>query len=299
MKLDWSDLLYDSMIETEKQEKAIAIKESKVVADRTLFITLIVDWSWSHRSHGHRYFANLGVACVMGAKTKKLLYLGVRNKYCAMCLYLKKQEQEKVHDHYFKNWLDSSVHKKLRKMVFYSRHLEKIECTNHVMKNYTKALIKRQGPLKNVKDIVLVKLIKRLVKDARAAIIHNSKNGYRLQALNYIQECLKPVVRKSYRLVTNSNYAENLMSFVDKFLGVTGTRKRKQFEIQENEDYGDTCKKLDLDPEELEKRLQEFKKKLQVSKEQRAQLEKNTRGQDDNEVWFTERKFRVTAQRVE
>lgn len=210
-------------------------------------------------------------------------------------MYLfKKNGKEEVHKHCFKNWSgtscgmesnilveafnesktlhgveyrcfigdgDSSVHKKLQEMVPYGRQIEKIECANHVIKNYTKTLMKVQGVSRSVRKVVTRQVVNRLVKGARAAIIHHSKNGRnpehlredlkngpfhvlgvhksckkyfctstaedtilvgdKLQALNYIQECLKPVIRKAHQLITNStsNYAENFMSLVAKFAG--------------------------------------------------------------------------------
>jgi hypothetical protein len=424
------------MIDAGKQEKALAVTNGNVTKDGTPFITVVVDGGWSHRSYGHRYTSNSGVACVIGAKTKKLLHLDVRNKYCAMCIYLKKNGKDEVHDHCFKNWTgtscgmesdmlvqafnqskalhgleyrcfigdgDSSVHKKLQEMVSYGRNIGKIECTNHVIKNYTKALMKLQGLARNVKTILTRPLIQRLVKGARAAIIYNSNNGKNpvnltedlrngpyhvlgihkncknyfctlpsdegvlegntLQAFNYIQECLKPVVRKAHQLITNStsNYAENFMSLVAKFaggkqvnrckrgsytiraqgagldyqmgpkwhyetmkkalgkspsltvkrrahkitkqllstkkslFGANKKRKRKTNEIKGKEDYGDMCQRLDIDPEQLASEATDFQKSLQVSVEQRDLIEKTTRGQSDNDTWFTERKHRLTA----
>jgi hypothetical protein len=58
-------------------------------------------------------------------------------------------------------------------MVSYGRKIDKIECTNLVIKNYTKALMKLQGVSSNVKTILTRPLIRRLVKDARAAIIQS------------------------------------------------------------------------------------------------------------------------------
>ena len=48
-------------------------------------ITVIVDGGWSKRSHRHSYNAQSGVAVVIGQATRKLLYIGVRNKYCTVC----------------------------------------------------------------------------------------------------------------------------------------------------------------------------------------------------------------------
>lgn len=146
---------------------------------------------------------------------------------------------------------DSSVHKKLREMVSYGKHIEKIECANHAIKNYNKALSRQQGVSKAIRKSLTRPVIQRLVKAARAAIIHNSKNGKdstclreelrngplhvfgnhkhcktyfcteigngtalnpdQSDALNYAKECVKPLVRKAHQLV--------IMSLVAKFSG--------------------------------------------------------------------------------
>jgi hypothetical protein len=84
----WKEILYDSMIDAGKPEKPLALTHDDVTKDGPPFITVVVDGGWSHRNYGHRYASNSGVACVIDVKTKKLLHLGVRNKYCAMCMYL-------------------------------------------------------------------------------------------------------------------------------------------------------------------------------------------------------------------
>ena len=61
---------------------------------------------WSKRSHKHSYNANSGVGVTFGAATKKLLYMGVKNKYCAVC----SKEKSKPPNHkYFKNWTGLST----------------------------------------------------------------------------------------------------------------------------------------------------------------------------------------------
>ncbi|KAH7953310.1 hypothetical protein HPB49_007025 [Dermacentor silvarum] len=57
--------------------------------------------------HGHRYSANSGLAVIIGKRTQKLLYLGVRNKLCSTCEYYEKKGQTKDHACY-ENWDQSS-----------------------------------------------------------------------------------------------------------------------------------------------------------------------------------------------
>ena len=48
-------------------------------------ITVITDGGWSKHKHKHPYNAKSGVAIIIGKETGKLLYIGVRNKYCSVC----------------------------------------------------------------------------------------------------------------------------------------------------------------------------------------------------------------------
>ena len=49
-------------------------------------ITVVIDTGRSKRSHKHLYNAKNGVGVIFGAATKKLLFMGVRNKCCSVCL---------------------------------------------------------------------------------------------------------------------------------------------------------------------------------------------------------------------
>ncbi|KAF2879897.1 hypothetical protein ILUMI_26266 [Ignelater luminosus] len=343
------ELLFDIMTDAGQKERYLAIENGDVTNDETPFITVIVDGGWSHRSHGHRYDANFGVSCVIVLRTKKLLHLDIRNKYCAMCEYLKKTSQNPtivalktgmaVHG-------DSSVHKRLNGMVPYGRNIEKIECANHVTKNYTKALLKILVTA-SIRNALIRLIIKRLTRGARSAFIYNAKHGQnssslredlrnrpfhvsgvhencksyfcktkvnkgsldnnRLQALHYVQKCLKPVLRKAHQLISNktSNLAEKVMSLNDKFVGgkksppstvkrfgqtrlnsLSSTRKclfgtnklknRNKVDVRQ-QDHGRFCQTLDMDLEELEKEANDLMKFLQVTVDKRSEIEEKTR----------------------
>ena len=47
-------------------------------------ITIVVNGGWSKRCHKHSYNAKSGVAVIFGQRMKKLLVVGVLNKYCAV-----------------------------------------------------------------------------------------------------------------------------------------------------------------------------------------------------------------------
>lgn len=111
----------------------------------------------------------------MGYRTGKLLYLGIRNKYCSTCqYYCTKNEDIPVHK-CFKNWSgtstsmetdiiiegfrtsidthglkyltlvgdgDSSVYNKLMEIKPYGPQtgIKKIECKNHLLRNFSSKL---------------------------------------------------------------------------------------------------------------------------------------------------------------
>ena len=71
-------------------------------------ITVVVDAGWSKRSHKHSYNAKSGVGVIFGAATKKLLFIGVRNKYCSVCAVSEHCNVPTPSHQCFKNWSGSS-----------------------------------------------------------------------------------------------------------------------------------------------------------------------------------------------
>ena len=67
-------------------------------------ITVIVDGGWSKRSHHHSYNANSGVGIIIGKATDKLLFLGVRIKYCSACARNIPRDKHQC----YRNWSASS-----------------------------------------------------------------------------------------------------------------------------------------------------------------------------------------------
>ena len=71
--------LGELMLQAGMEEKETAIKNNEYYQN-VPSITVIVDGGWSKSSHKHSYNANSGVRVIFGAVTKKLLYMGVKNK---------------------------------------------------------------------------------------------------------------------------------------------------------------------------------------------------------------------------
>lgn len=155
-------------------------------------ITVIADGAWSKRTYRSNYNALSGVGCIIGAKTNKVLFLEIRNKYCTMCEWSKNKEVRPKTHVCFKNWDksstameadiivegfkrsleihglifaklvgdgDSSITEKLFENKPYGERLvEKIECRNHLLRNYCtklKELTKNDLAVKELKFHVI------------------------------------------------------------------------------------------------------------------------------------------------
>ena len=86
--VSWEKILSEEIIKAGKEEKELALQRNYLVHGYPA-ITVVVDGGWSKRSHKHSYNAKSGVAVIIGKETKKLLFLGVRNKFCSICTVTK------------------------------------------------------------------------------------------------------------------------------------------------------------------------------------------------------------------
>ena len=94
----WHDVLLADMLAAGQEERRLAI-ERKYYHEEVPAITVITDGGWSKRTHKHSYNAAGGVAIIIGKEPKKLLHIGIRNKYCYLCNH----KSSKPHT-CFKNW---------------------------------------------------------------------------------------------------------------------------------------------------------------------------------------------------
>ena len=78
----FEQVVEDNLLAAGKEERSLAIVQG-TFHDGVPAITVVVD-GWSKRSHKHSYTAKSGVGVIFGAATK-LLFIGVRNKYCSVC----------------------------------------------------------------------------------------------------------------------------------------------------------------------------------------------------------------------
>ncbi|KAL4098224.1 hypothetical protein QTP88_022868 [Uroleucon formosanum] len=154
-----------------EEERRLAIESGSIDTDGTPMCTVVADGQWSKRSYKTNYDALSGVATIIGYKSKKILFIGVRNRYCAVCQRAKNKGIPKPEHSCFLNWSkgatsmeadsiaegfkrsmelhglkynkligdgDSSVKKRLSEIMPYGPkfHIQKIECRNHLLRNY-------------------------------------------------------------------------------------------------------------------------------------------------------------------
>jgi len=157
-----------------QRKKKLAIEaEDFVVVKGTKYpaITVVIDGGYSKRSYGHSYNANNGVAVIIGSRTNKVIFMGTRTKSCETCTKNKTREKRIKHE-CFKNWSgsscgmetdiisegfkasiesyglvyakfigdgDSSVFSSIID-VYDTIKVEKIECINHIVRNFNTKL---------------------------------------------------------------------------------------------------------------------------------------------------------------
>ena len=195
-----------------KQERQLAVLNG-CYHNGVPAITVVVDAGWSKRSHKHSYNAKSGVGVIFGAATKKLLFIGVRNKYCSVCAVSEHHNLPTPSHQCFKNWSgsscameadiilegfrmsegihglrylwfigdgDSSVYNSLITGVpTYGYAITKVECVNHAVKCYRNRLeaLCKDKPQYRGQDGLTISMMKRITHGARCAIRMHSTTG--------------------------------------------------------------------------------------------------------------------------
>ena len=185
-------------------------------------VSVVADGGWSKRSHKYSYNAKSGVAVIFGAYTKKLLFMGVRNKFCSICAVAENKNQQPPLHKCYRNWSGSSAsmetdivsegfrlsekHHGVRYMrvtadgdssvmstpiqsVQYGPFIQKIECANHACKCYRSRLeaFAKDHPQFCGKGRLTKRTIQRLTVGARMAIKMHSITGNIQQLRHYLR----------------------------------------------------------------------------------------------------------------
>lgn len=199
----------DEMIAAGQEEKRLAVLNGEVDKDGWPLITVVADGSWAKRSYKSGFSSASGAGCIVGLRTKKVLFLGVRNSYCCVCARSQKLNVDVTEHRCFKNWHDSanameadiiaegfaksidmhgvkynklvgngdsSIMKKLILSKPYGPDfiISKIECKNHLLRNFCnklKALGKKTNNHKGFVSVQLRKKVEENVLRLRKAIV--------------------------------------------------------------------------------------------------------------------------------
>ena len=207
----FEQVVEDNLLTAGKEERSLAIAQG-TFHDGVPAITVVVDGGWSKRSHKHSYNAKSGVGVIFGAATKKLLFIGVRNKYCSVCAISDRNNSPCPSHQCFKNWNgsscamesdiivqgfqlaeqmhgvryrwfigdgDSSVYHAVVTDVLYGRCVQKVECANHAVKCYRnrlEALCKEHPEYRGCHGLSGERM-KKITRGARCAIKMHSTTG--------------------------------------------------------------------------------------------------------------------------
>ncbi|KAG4067520.1 hypothetical protein HA402_005292 [Bradysia odoriphaga] len=171
-----------------EEEMQHAIATGNVDSAGNCLITVICDGSWGKRSYGKGFSSLSGCAVIIGEYTKKVVYFDAKNKYCNICTksYAKfcptndhpcninyagpssGMETEIIVEGFqacakkgarFNKLIsdgDSSTVKGIREICIYENPdliVEKIECLNHLFKNFNKNVTKT---VRNVMSFYLI-----------------------------------------------------------------------------------------------------------------------------------------------
>lgn len=171
----WKKAAQHYMIEAGKEEKDNALAIGSVNTDGLAMIPVSGDACWSKRSYGTNYSASSGVGAIVGMHSKKVLYYGVKNKFCNICARAENKGALPRKHACFKNFQgpstaieavvitegfkksigmhgliyhqfiadgDSSTYASIRNARPYDDiTVGKIECKNHLLRNYCKGLL--------------------------------------------------------------------------------------------------------------------------------------------------------------
>lgn len=166
--------LQESMNKAIEEEINLAsreLPEKQITDDSPINLCCELDGSWGLRSNGHRYSSASGCAALIGTRSKKVVYIGTRNKRCSACNRNTANKSATKHK-CFKNYSgssggmesdividgfktlfekgvkfttiitdgDSTTVSKLKNSCSYGHEIRHQLCCNHTMKNVGKKL---------------------------------------------------------------------------------------------------------------------------------------------------------------
>lgn len=156
-----------------EEEIKLAKERNEVDSAGNALIAVEFDGSWEKRAYTSNFTSLAGCAAIIGLRTKKILYSGVKTKYCHICKIAESENTTAPKHDCNRNWDgpssgmetqiiidgfkhcaekgarfhkyvgdgDSSTYKALRDIQIYKDPfipIEKFECINHLFRNFFK-----------------------------------------------------------------------------------------------------------------------------------------------------------------
>ncbi|XP_046145924.1 uncharacterized protein LOC123989247 [Osmia bicornis bicornis] len=207
----------EEMVAVAEEEKRLVIKRGDIVPGFGIpHIPVVADGSWMKRSYRTgTYDSASGVGVIIGYHTKKVLFIGVRNKVCRICRCAAKKKEEPRKHTCFKNWSasqastamesdaivegfktsvekrgliystliadgDSSVYKKIIDADPYKTQIrvKKLECKNHLLRNFCR---KMKEIVKMTTPGPLRRIVESSIRRMRADIVKAAEYRYSQQ----------------------------------------------------------------------------------------------------------------------
>lgn len=183
---------------------------------------------WAKRSYKSGFSSASGAGCIVGMRTKKVLFLGVRNSYCCLCARSQKLNVDVPEHRCFKNWNDSanameadiiaegfaksvdmhgvkynklvgdgdsSIMKKLILNKPYGPDfiISKIECKNHLLRNFCNKLKALGKKTNNYKGFLPVQLRKKVEANVLRKAIVGAVNHRKSEDINPNEKLKKDI----------------------------------------------------------------------------------------------------------
>ncbi|CAD0205888.1 unnamed protein product [Chrysodeixis includens] len=234
---NWEITAADTMQAAVDEEKEIAISEGHIRNGYPV-IDVYADGAWSARSYGTNFKALSGAAAIIGRRTGKVVFIGVKNKYCLVCSRAENRKISPPDHRCFKNFEgssssmeaeiiaegfrtsiimygvifkrliadgDSSTYAKILQSNPYKNQnltVEKIECRNHILRNFckklqtltkdTKFLLAHRKSLTNQK---IMSMRKNIVKSIK---YHHHSNGSKNDAVALLHKDVTNSIEHAY-----------------------------------------------------------------------------------------------------
>ncbi|GFT39099.1 yqaJ domain-containing protein [Nephila pilipes] len=234
----------EEMLNAIFEEKKLAELRGDIDSDGYHCITLIVDGGWCKRSYGHGYNASSGVSVLIGMSTQKIVFIGIRNKVCLTCSAIANRQMERKDHVCWKNWSgpstamesdavvegliylenvhhirctrlvgdgDANTIAKCKERVSYGGRILKVECANHAVRRYGRAIQKLQGNTSRFSGQTGIKA-RKLLKQKIMKLIIGARNVIKVNAINHHNQPEKEKIKNlisDFRNVPNHVFGKH------------------------------------------------------------------------------------------